>query len=93
MMCKYYGKTLSMEHIAKYCKTSSEGISLLGISEGASKLGLQTYAARVTLEQLSKVSAPCILYWDQSHFVVLYKIKKEKNFISPTLHVEKRFII
>lgn len=80
MICKYYGKSLSLEHISNCCKTSSEGVSLLGISEGASKLGLQTFAAKVTLEQLLTVSAPCILHWDQSHFVILYKIKGGKKF-------------
>lgn len=80
MICKYYGKALSIEYIARYCHTSNEGASLLGISEGATRLGLQTYAGKLSLEQLLTAPTPCILHWDQSHFVILYRIKKKNLF-------------
>lgn len=80
MICKYYGKSLSLEHISKFCNTSSEGASLLGISEGAKGLGMKTLATKISLVQLFTVTSPCILHWDQSHFVVLYKITKGKKF-------------
>lgn len=80
MICKYYGKTLSLEHISKYCNTNSEGASLLGISEGAKSLGMKTFATKISLVQLLTVTSPCILHWDQNHFVVLYKITKGKKF-------------
>src|SRR5690606_1162842 len=52
------------------------------ISEAAEKLGFRTYGVRLTLEQLSEVELPCILHWNQNHFVVLYKIRKGKYYIS-----------
>ena len=54
------------------------GVSLLGISEAATRLGLHTTCGRVTTEQLHKAPLPCILHWNQNHFVVLYRIKKGK---------------
>lgn len=80
MICKFYGKELSIEHIAQYCHTSNEGASLLGISEGATKLGMQTFAAKISLTQLLAATTPCILHWDQSHYVILYKIKNDSVF-------------
>ena len=51
---------------------------MLGISDAAEKLHFRTLGARVTPEQLKTAELPCILYWRQNHFVVLYKIRKRK---------------
>ena len=80
MICKYYGKTFTIEHISKFCHTSNEGASLLGINDGATRLGFQTFAGKLTLDQLLASPKPCILFWDQIHFVVLYRIKKNNIF-------------
>ena len=80
MICKYYGKEYSLESLSRYCFATTEGVSLLGISEAANKLGLHTICGRVTMEQLPQAPLPCILHWSQNHFVVLYQIKKGKKF-------------
>ncbi|SJN49373.1 ABC transporter ATP-binding protein [Sphingobacterium faecium PCAi_F2.5] len=54
----------------------------MGISEAAEKLGFRTYGVRLSLEQLKEVELPCILHWNQNHFVVLYKIRRGKYYIS-----------
>ncbi|QJB36639.1 peptidase domain-containing ABC transporter [Chitinophaga oryzae] len=79
---KYYGQLVSIHKIRKLCQTTKNGVNLLGISEAAEKLGFRTLGARLNLEQLSQIELPCILHWDQKHFVVLYKIKKGKYYIS-----------
>lgn len=76
MICKYYGKEYSIESLSKYCFVTTEGVSLLGISEAAAQLGLQTTCGRISVEQLEKSPLPCILHWNQNHYVVLYKVKK-----------------
>lgn len=80
MICKFYGKDYSHKSISNYCYATAEGVSLLGINEAAKKLGLQTVCGRMTIKKLSETPLPCILHWNQNHFVVLYKIKKGKNF-------------
>ncbi len=82
MICHYYGKSLSLEEAEKYCSASNRGVSLLGISEGAQDLGFHTRAARFTVKQISRIGAPCILYWNQNHFVILYKVKRNKFYIA-----------
>lgn len=79
---KYYGKLVSIHKIRKLCQTNKTGVNLLGISEAAEKLGFRTYGVRLSLEQLKEVELPCILHWNQNHFVVLYKIRQGKYFIS-----------
>ena len=78
MICKYHGKEYSQDTLSRYCFATNEGVSLLGISEAATRLGLHTTCGRVTTEQLHKAPLPCILHWNQNHFVVLYRIKKGK---------------
>ena len=83
MICHYFGKEITLQDISQYCFTSKRGTSMLGISEAAKKIGLSPIAAKLTLTELTSYSMPCILYWDQKHFVVLYKHKhKEKFYIA-----------
>lgn len=80
MICRYYKKIYSTDTLHQYCFATNEGVSLLGISEAAKKLGLRTVCGRITVNQLNASSLPCILHWNQNHFVVLYKIRRGKTF-------------
>lgn len=82
MIFKYYGQQVSIHKIRKLCQTTRNGVNLLGISEAAEKLGFRTYGVRLSLEKLKEVELPCILHWNQNHFVVLYKMRKGKYYIS-----------
>lgn len=73
MICKYYGKQYSFEELEKICVPSVEGISLLGIKDAAETLGFTAMCCQLTLKALRKIDTPCILHWNQNHFVVLYK--------------------
>lgn len=79
---KHYGKLVSIHKIRKLCQTTKNGVNLLGISEAAEKLGFRTYGVRLSIEQLQEAELPCILHWNQNHFVVLYKIHSRKYYIS-----------
>lgn len=63
MICKHYSKEYTIKRLAEYCFATTEGVSLLGISEAASKLGLHTICGKVTLQQIQKVRLPCILHF------------------------------
>ena len=80
MVCKYFGREYSLDSLSKLCFATTEGVSLLGINEAANTLGLHTTSARATTTVLSDAPLPCILHWNQNHFVVLYKVKKGKKF-------------
>ena len=40
MICKYHGKEYSQDTLSRYCFATNEGVSLLGISEAATRLGV-----------------------------------------------------
>ena len=80
MVCCYFGRKYSTEFISQYCHSTTEGVSLLSISETVKEIGIKTISGRVETNQLVRVILPCILHWNQNHFVVLYKVKKGKTF-------------
>lgn len=75
MVSQYYGKPYAISVVKRLCYLSKEGVSLLGISDAAQKIGLETASFRANVQTLrDEMSLPCILHWKRSHFVVLYKI-------------------
>ncbi len=80
MICRYYGKDYSAETMQDLCVVTREGVSLLGISDAAEWLGFRTVCGRITLEKIvEKRPFPCILHWNQTHFVVLFDVKVKRN--------------
>lgn len=83
MISQYYGRTYSTERLRQESKISREGVSLLGISEAAENIGFRTIGVKLTPEQFFKETPlPCIVFWNQVHFVVVYKVKGDKVFIA-----------
>lgn len=83
IIAKYYGKSYSAQSLHESCPTTHEGVSMLAISDAAESIGFRTLGARITLEQLYQdMPLPCIAHWNQQHFVVIYKIKDGKVYIS-----------
>jgi ATP-binding cassette subfamily B protein len=76
MIAAFYGKNYSLQKLRELSHISREGVSLLGLSEAAEAIGFRTIGARVTFEQLQEVPKPCVVHWDQAHFVVVYKVHK-----------------
>src|SRR5689334_9124207 len=82
MIAKFYGRNHTIQKLRDLCYINTGGVSLLGISEAAEKLGFRTIGVKLTLPQLSEAQLPCILHWKQNHFVVLYKIKSNKYHVA-----------
>ena len=72
MIFKHYGKNINSERLKRETEVGTTGSSLLGLSEAAERFGFRTISAKITFEQLlADAPLPCILHWDQYHFVVL----------------------
>lgn len=76
MVAKHYGKHFNAETIRKYSSFGRSGVSLLGISDAAEKIGMRTIGVVISSDQLFEVSLPAILHWNSNHFVVLVEVKK-----------------
>ncbi|MDD3789494.1 MAG: cysteine peptidase family C39 domain-containing protein, partial [Petrimonas sp.] len=75
MISEYYGKRYTLEYLRDNCFIGRDGVSLLGISKAAEKIGFHTIGGRLTFDKLAeKAPLPCIVHWNQEHFVVVYKI-------------------
>ncbi|NUO02604.1 MAG: hypothetical protein HUU01_18515, partial [Saprospiraceae bacterium] len=83
MISRHYGKNLSLDTLRKKTKISKNGVSLYSISEAAEAIGFSSSGAIVSFDQLrEEATLPAILHWTQNHFVVVYKVKKNKVYIS-----------
>ncbi|MEM1319138.1 MAG: peptidase domain-containing ABC transporter [Bacteroidota bacterium] len=79
MIAGFYGKQYSLSHLRDIMYLGNEGVSLLSISDAAEKIGFRTLKAKLPLETLiNDCPLPCILHWQQDHFVVLYKITRSR---------------
>ena len=80
MVAKHYGKTFSLQHLRRLAYIGRSGVSMLGISDAAEAIGFRTKGYRLSWEQLiDEAPLPCIVHWNQNHFVVVYDIKKKKT--------------
>lgn len=70
MIASFYGKSVSLELLSQICHSTVEGVSLMGILQGARKIGLNAIPINATVTQLKALNKPCIIHWDQNHFVV-----------------------
>lgn len=75
MVAKHYGKLYTLQYFRGRSFITREGVSMLGISDAAEAIGFRTRGFRLLWEQIrNEVPLPCIVHWNQRHFVVLYDI-------------------
>ena len=83
MIAKYYGRSYSLQTLRENTFITREGVSMMGISDAAEKIGFHTIGYRLSFDKLVEdMPLPCILHWNQGHFVVCYKISKNNFHIA-----------
>ena len=87
MIARHYGRSYTLETLRERSFITREGVSMLGISDAAESIGMRTMGVKISTEQLAKDAVlPCILHWNQNHFVVLYKVSKGRGG-KPVFHI------
>lgn len=90
MIAKYYGRSFPLQYLREKCFITRLGVSMLGISDAAEYIGFRTMSVKCNFAQLVKdAPIPCILHWNQKHFVVCYEIKKRKLFSKSASYIIK----
>ncbi|GHT19376.1 ABC transporter ATP-binding protein [Bacteroidia bacterium] len=80
MIAKFYSRSYTLQNLREKSFITREGVSMLGISDAAESIGFHTQGVRINFLQLvNDALLPCILHWNQNHFVVCYGIKKKKG--------------
>lgn len=87
MLAKYYGREISLNKLRSISETTREGASLKNIADAAEKVGFRALGVKVSFQKLQEdAPLPCIVHWQQQHFVVVYKITKSKVYVADPAH-------
>ena len=88
MIAQWHGKSIPLQYLREQSYITREGVSMLGITEAAENIGFRTIAVQLNYAKegdvpgLMQFPLPCIAYWQQKHFVVVYKISKKYVWVS-----------
>ncbi|MBN1183924.1 MAG: peptidase domain-containing ABC transporter [Bacteroidales bacterium] len=83
MIAKHYGKNFSLQTLRDRSFITREGVSMLGIGDAAESIGFHTLGVKISFQQLVEdAPLPCIVHWQQNHFVVVYKIKGDYIYVA-----------
>ena len=74
MICRHFGRKVSLSRIRQLCHTSTDGTSLKAICRAATELGLAARALKVSLRNLPLMPLPAIVHWEGNHWMVLYDV-------------------
>ena len=77
MICRHFGRKVSLSRIRQLCHTSTDGTSLKAICRAANELGLAARALKVSLRNLPLMPLPAIIHWEGNHWIVLYDVTPE----------------
>lgn len=80
MICRHYGRYIDLTATSPQKISLDE--SLQQVSNKAGELGLSSVIGYLPVAKLSKVTLPCILYWENKYFVVLRKVKHKSYYIA-----------
>lgn len=87
IIAKHYGRSISLAKLRQLSETTREGSSLKIIANAAEKIGFRALGVKISYTKLvAEAPLPCIVYWQQKHFVVVYKIQKDKVYVSDPAH-------
>lgn len=77
MACSALGRYVSTQEIERYCTPTVQGVSLKGMTDGATAIGLEAKPVRIPLEYLLQENdCQIILHWNQNHFVLLRRVSR-----------------
>ncbi len=83
MISRYFGRYYSLDYLRELTYMGKQGVTLLGISDAAEHLGLQSLAVKTTYDRLAQdIPMPCIAHWRQEHFVVVHKVNRKHAWIA-----------
>jgi len=80
MIAKHFDRLEMFVERIENQKHLSFGATAQTIKNGSSLLGIDCICVFITMEKLiNDVPLPCILHWNNNHFVVLWEIEKSKK--------------
>jgi ATP-binding cassette subfamily B protein len=75
MICRHFGRKVSLSRIRQLCHTSTDGTSLKAMCRAATELGLAARALKVSMRNLPHMPLPAIVHWEGNHWMVLTEVR------------------
>jgi ATP-binding cassette subfamily B protein len=86
MIAKHYGKHFTLQTLRDRSYLARDGVSMLGIADAAESVGLKSLGVKLSWDKLiSEAPLPLIAHWKQNHFIVVYRIAKNKVYVADPL--------
>lgn len=82
IISKYFGCFYSLQYLRDVCGVSRTGVSFLDLSIAFEHIGIRTKALKLTFEKFLKIPMPCIVHWNNNHFIVVYKVSRKNVWVS-----------
>ena len=83
---RFYGGEVSKEYLRELTNTTKDGVSLYNLLEASKKIGFDAEGMSGKIENINVNNLPCIAHVNINrkfrHFIVIYKINKEKHQLS-----------
>jgi ATP-binding cassette subfamily B protein len=79
MIAKSYGCDIPLRYLHGISDLNRLGMSIKDMTSCCRKIGMDSMAVQIRPEHIGNMPLPAILYWQQRHFVVLYKHNPSKK--------------
>lgn len=94
MILAYYGKWIPLEQVRSDCGVSRDGSKAGKILKAAKNYGLDAKGYRYDIEDLRREAKfPCIIFWNNNHFVVLDGFKGNYAIINDPARGKTKYTI
>lgn len=90
MILSFYGQKVSLEQLRVETNVSRDGCKASNIVKAASARGYRCGGFRRTAEQLFGMNPPCIIFWEQNHFLVYEGIKGGNVYVNDPAFGERK---
>jgi ATP-binding cassette subfamily B protein len=74
MVCRHFGRRVSLARIRQLVHTSVDGTSLRGLCSAGEELGLAARSVKASRANLPLMPLPAIVHWEGNHWLVLYDV-------------------
>ena len=90
MILSYYGQKVSLEQLRVETNVSRDGCKASNIVKAAATRGYRCGGFRRTAEQLFGMDPPCIIFWEQNHFLVYEGVKGGNVYVNDPAFGERK---
>lgn len=82
MLARHYGAKIPLSYLRSISDISRLGMSVKDVATTLDALGFENYIIKIKTEHARAMPLPAILYWRHNHFVVLYKVSKNRFYVA-----------